>query len=449
MAQGSMVDTIYAPATQGAGAISIVRVSGTMAEAAFRKLTRRETLPEVRKLTFTRLYDDSGAPFDEAMVALFKGPKSYTGEDMLEVYCHGGAHVMHRALFALSCMGLRAAEAGEFTRRAFLNGKMDLSQAESVMDLISAEADAGLQAALYQLSGALRERIADLEASMLDALSAIGAAIDYPDEVEDDVLTSLPSELTSIERMLNELIDEGRAGRILREGLTLAIVGRPNVGKSSLLNALLARDRAIITDVAGTTRDTIEESLVLGNIKVNLIDTAGLRDASDEVERLGIERTERAIGEADVLLLLLDSSTPLTAEDERLIAQSASRERLVLCTKADLPSAWHEKVGLEASYRVSAKTGDGLSAVKAGIERIAGVERFKGAPARITNARHVESIMRARDCVRSAIDVVATANLDCAATDLQSALRFIGAVTGNDVDAAVIDTIFARFCVGK
>lgn len=434
-----MEDTIYAPSSAVGGAIAVLRVSGPEA-GRVRELLDRDPSARPRELLHTRLMH-GGEVIDECMAVYFPAPGSYTGEDMVEINVHGGTQTVQRALGALASLGFRPAEAGEFTKRAFLNGKMDLSAAEAVMDVINADAEQSLKAALLQLQGSVKREIESTEQLLTDALSGIDAAIDYPDEAEEDATRELPESLSAAIRRVDALIGEARRGRVLRDGLRVAIVGRPNVGKSSLMNALLGSERAIVTAAAGTTRDVIDEKMSMDGVPVRLIDTAGIRDAHDEAERIGVDRARAALKGADVVCLVLDASALLTAEDETLLFETADEQRLVLLNKSDLT----QNCGYaKAAIRVSAKTGAGLDELKREILALAAPERADQHT--ITNERHIRALERALVALR---DAATAGELDCAATDVKDALHHLGTITGTDVDAAVIDRIFARFCVGK
>jgi tRNA modification GTPase len=318
---------------------------------------------------------------------------------------------------------------------------MDLSAAEAVMDVINADAEQSLKAALAQLQGSVKREIASVETLLLDALSGIDAAIDYPDEAEADTLEALPESLTSAIARVDAMINRARRGRVLRDGLRVAIVGRPNVGKSSLMNALLGNDRAIVTAIAGTTRDIIDEKVSMDGVPVRLIDTAGIREASDEAEQIGVDRARDAIKGADVVCLVLDGSVRLTNEDEALLQQTSGSTRIVLLNKCDLPQECEYK---QDAIRVSAKTGEGLTELQQGILTLAAPERADGTI--ITNERHIRALELALKALR---DATTADELDCAATDVKNALHHLGSITGTDVDATVIDRIFERFCVGK
>ena len=430
-------DTIYAPSTAVGGAIALIRVSGPLCADIAKEMLDRDVTKSPRMLRFVHMLDGEKV-LDDGMACFLPGKGTYTGEDMLELSCHGGSRTVARILERLSKTGARPAAPGEFTKRAFLNGKMDLSEAEAVMDVVSARAEESLRAALDQLHGRLSERITAIEELLLDSLSAIDAAVDYPDEVEEDVSSALPESLTSARREIDALIAEGRQGRVLREGVYVALVGRPNVGKSSLLNALIGTDRAIVTDLPGTTRDTLDEETSFFGVPVRLVDTAGIRESGDVVERIGIDRAKAALDRADVAVLLLDGTQALTEEDEQLLSLTEGRTRLILRSKGDLLQG-SDTFG---ELTVSAKTGAGLDELKRRIVALSGAR--EGAV--LTNERHIKALESARDALQHA----GTAReLTLVATDVRDALHHLGAITGRDVDADVLDRIFARFCVGK
>ena len=441
-----MNDLIYALATPVGGAIAVVRLSGTGAKKLLYTVFTGRGAP--REMAYGRIVNEAGEPLDQAMAAFFPAPRSYTGEDMAELYLHGGQTTVRRVL-ALLGRHARGARPGEFTERAFLNGKLDLAQAEAVMDLINAGAERSANSALAQLTGRLSERIAAVEAQLLDALSGLEAAIDYPEELEDDVTSALPGVLAAAEAELAALIGAGLSGRVLREGARVALIGRPNAGKSSLLNALAGAERAIVTQFAGTTRDVLEEAVSMDGIPVTLFDTAGIRAADDPVERIGVERARRAAERADLLLLCFDAAAPLSEEDEALLAETAGRSRLAVCCKGDLPALWEAEAlspyGIEA-LAVSAETGEGLAALRRAIAaRIAPAAES----ALVTNARHVEALQRAAASVSDAEKSAGGTEPELVATDLREALAALGQITGREASADLIERIFSKFCVGK
>lgn len=432
-------DTIYAPSTATGGAIAIIRISGGDAKAAVRLLSADVTRFPHRLCRVDAVAQ--GEVIDECMAVFFPAPNSYTGEDMLEIHCHGGVQTVRRLLGMLSALGLRPAAGGEFTRRAFLNGKMDLAQAEAVMDVINATAEQSRKAAMFQMQGGVSRAVRAAETLLTDALAGLEVAIDFPDEAEADVNAALPALLSEATERIARLIDDGRRGRVLRDGLRVAILGRPNVGKSSLMNALLGRERAIVTADAGTTRDVLDEGVSFDGVPVRLIDTAGLRAAADEAERIGVARAREAMLSADVICTVLDASDALSPEDEALLAETARDTRIIVLNKSDLP----QKLALDAdALCVSAKTGAGLSALKERILALAAPAATDGAM--ITNERHIHALERAQGALQAAAEA---ADADCKATDIRQALHQLGQITGADADADVLERIFARFCVGK
>ncbi len=432
-------DTIYAPSTAVGGAIAVLRVSGPRAKETAR-IFDRGFASEPGMMRFVRVQDDK-EPIDDAMAVYFSAPASYTGEDMVEIDCHGGHQTVQRILGLLSGLGFRPAEGGEFTRRAFLNGKMDLAQAEAVMDIITADAEQSRKAALNQLHGSVSRAIHDVEDVLLDALSGIDAAIDYPEEAEEDCIARLPEQLGAGRSKAERLLADGRRGRVLRDGLRVVILGRPNTGKSSLMNALAGFERAIVTDIAGTTRDVLDERLSFDGVPVRLIDTAGIREATDRAEQIGVDRALDEMRRADVQLVLLDGSAPLTAEDETLIETTENGiPRILVVNKCDLP----RQTDYAGAISISAKTGQGLEELKREVLRLAAPQDADCNA--ITNERHLHALEQACAALCSAEQAE---ELDCKATDIRAALQALGSITGTDVDATVIDRIFERFCVGK
>lgn len=432
-------DTIYAPSTAIGGAIAVLRVSGPRAKETAR-IFDRGFASEPGMMRFVRVQDDKES-IDDAMAVYFSAPASYTGEDMVEIDCHGGHQTVQRILGLLSGLGFRPAEGGEFTRRAFLNGKMDLAQAEAVMDIITADAEQSRKAALNQLHGSVSRAIHDVEDILLDALSGIDAAIDYPEEAEEDCIARLPEQLGAGRSKAERLLADGRRGRVLRDGLRVVILGRPNTGKSSLMNALAGFERAIVTDIAGTTRDVLDERLSFDGVPVRLIDTAGIREATDRAEQIGVDRALDEMRRADVQLVLLDGSAPLTAEDETLIETTENGiPRILVVNKCDLP----RQTDYAGAISISAKTGQGLEELKREVLRLAAPQDADCNA--ITNERHLHALEQACAALCSAEQAE---ELDCKATDIRAALQALGSITGTDVDATVIDRIFERFCVGK
>lgn len=439
-----MEDSIFALSTPAGGAIAVIRISGASAQSTLNRIFTGKLKPRYMAFGHIKQCD---TVLDEAMAAFFPAPNSYTGEDMAEIYSHGGSAVVSSILELLACLGLRMAEPGEFTRRAFLNGKLDLAQSEAVMDVINASTRRSAAAALEQLRGSLSDKLKELESKLTDALSGVNAAIDYPEELEEDVLTQLPFKLNAVADELDRLISNGLKSRVLRDGVRVVISGKPNAGKSSLLNAMLGTERAIVTCIPGTTRDTLEERIDIGGIPVRLIDTAGIRDTEDIVEGIGIDRAKTALSEADLILLAFDGADGWTDEDTELIKLTADKPRIAALAKSDLPQV------LEASdinaladipvYTVSSLTGEGINELKTAISKVIALDEES---ALVTNARHIACLEKALAALLSAVEAI---EADCIATDIREALLALAAITGSNADSKVIDRIFERFCVGK
>ena len=442
----------------GPGAIGILRLSGPeavpIAEKCFKPLGRkglRDHAP--RELVYGDLLDSGGQAIDRVLCTYSLGPNSYTGEDTAEFQCHGSPMVLTLGLEALFAAGARQAKAGEFTRRAFLNGRLDLAQAEAVGDLLEAQSREGARHAAGQLAGALSRKIGDIYSALVDVMAHFHAVLDYPDEDIDPFrLEELDEALSDQEGELNALLASCGRGRLLREGVPCAIVGRPNAGKSSLLNAMLGWDRAIVTDIPGTTRDTVEERCELGGVPLRLIDTAGLRDTDDPVEKLGVERSRKAMEEAGLILVLIDASQPAVEEDFVLLQEAMSLAPTILVwTKGDLPQAPIPVVNMEMppSVTVSAKVRD-LDELCNEISCAFPQDLWGGYGEILTNARQEEAASRAREAVRRARGALeAGMTPDALLTDVEEALQALGELTGQSVREDVTDRIFSKFCVGK
>ena len=438
-------DTIAAIATApGLGGISIVRVSGPEAErilgALFHPAGGAWPLP-TRLMTYGQLRDGD-EPVDECMAGLMRAARSYTREDVAELHLHGGGYTAQRALRLCVDAGARLAEPGEFTRRAFLNGRIDLSQAEAVMALIAAQGEKAHRAALRQLEGGAGQFIREAADELYGIQAGIAACIDYPEEISDEeAAADLVPRILALAERLEAAADE-RAARLTREGLRVALCGKPNVGKSSLLNALLGEDRAIVTPIPGTTRDAIEGQTTLGGSVIHLADTAGLHDTEDPVERIGVERARRTLREADVVLAVLDASRPLTAEDERLLADTAGLHHIVVWNKCDLPCpAQPEPAGI----RLSAHRPETLTPLKEALAAEAAVSD----QVTLVQPRHLEAARRSAAHLREAADTLAHASPDLITLDLDAAQLALAEITGDTVEEKLLDRVFADFCVGK
>lgn len=455
-----MPDTIAAIATiQAPSAIGIVRLTGPdtrrILDGVFAPANGRPMSAQTpRKLVFGRALDRSGGVIDEALAVLFPGPNSYTGEDCAEIHCHGSPVVLDEVLAAAFARGARQARGGEFTQRAFLSGRMDLIQAESVADLIDAESAGAARNAVGQLQGRMSRSVEGIYDALMDVVSRFYAIVDYPDEeIEPLQQAQIEQTLAESAERLDALLATFSRGRLLKSGVPAVILGKPNAGKSSLLNALLGYDRAIVTDIAGTTRDTVEEKVLVGSVLLRLCDTAGIRDAADTVERLGVERAQQAAQRAELALLVLDGSAPLTREDEEAIAAARrARRMLVLVNKADLPQVLDTaalRVRFGEVIPLSARSGAGVDALCRAVEELfAGGETPRGEL--LTNARQAESTQRALDAVRRAEQALRSGlSPDAVLTDAEEALEALAEFSGKRVRDDLVATIFSRFCVGK
>lgn len=454
-------ETIAAIATgAGEGGIGIVRLSGDAALAVAERIFRpRRGLPLGRRRSHTVTYGwvetAAGERVDEALALVMRGPHSYTGEDVVELQCHGGQLAVRRVLEQALQAGARLAEPGEFTRRAFLNGRMDLSQAEAVVDLIRAKTDRAMAAAVAHLSGSLREAVGAMRSRLLEMMAHVEADIDFPElelevQTREEIAAGCAEALAAMERMLGG----ARAGRILREGLRVVLAGRPNVGKSSLLNRLVRENRAIVTAVPGTTRDVIAEWVELGGVPVQLSDTAGIRDTDDPVEQLGVERTRTALRQAHLVLVVVDCAAGLLPEDREWIAElPATASRIGVANKIDLNPAFPlaelaEALGGAPVVAVSAEQGTGLPALEAEIARQAGA--LDAGEDLLVNARQAEAIRRAAAHLREALEALAQGvGVELVSIDLRAAWMALGEVTGETADDQLLDQIFGRFCIGK
>ncbi len=449
-------DTIAAVATPpGEGGIGIVRVSGplafTLAERIFRQA--RPTPLESHRIYFGALCDpDTGEVLDRALLLTFRAPHSYTGEDVVELSCHGSPLLLRRVLSLLWRLGARPAQPGEFTQRAFLNGKLDLAQAEAVADLIRARTESQLRAALYLHEGKLSRAIRQLNDQLLALLAEVEATIDFSEEIGELDRESSAQRLQSLLDQLGQLLRTAQSGRLLREGVRVAIIGRPNVGKSSLLNALLGEDRAIVTPIPGTTRDLIEEAFQIQGIPIVVLDTAGLRENPDPVEQMGIERTHRAMEHADLLLVVFDVSEGLTADDCALLRRlPMNKPHIIVWNKADLvaESVVPPPVG-EVAVKVSALTGAGLDRLCTAILERMNLTGVGEESLLLTHQRHVQAVEDACRHLESALQAtLAELPADLLAVDLRAAWQALGEITGESVDEALIQRIFQDFCIGK
>ena len=456
-------DTIAAISTPpGPGAIGILRLSGPraveVAQASFRPLNKTPlSQHRPHELVYGDLLDRDGQPIDRVLCTFSRGPVSYTGEDTAEFQCHGSPMVLSLGLEALFSRGARQARAGEFTRRAFLNGKLDLAQAEAVGDLLEARSREGARHAAGQLTGALSRRIAGVYSALVDIMAHFHAVLDYPDEDIDPFrMEELSGQLSRQEAALRALAGSYRRGQYIRDGVPCAIVGRPNAGKSSLLNALVGFDRAIVTNIPGTTRDTVEERAELGGVTLRLIDTAGLRDSDDPIEQLGVERSRAAMEEAALVLLVVDGTEKATREDADLARAIAGTGKpwILIRSKQDLAGENADDLAALAQgaplVSLSARTGEGLDELGQAVAALFPQGSEDKAGELITNARQAEAAGRALDCVvRAGQALTDGVTPDALLTDVEEALEALGELTGQSVREDVTDRIFSKFCVGK
>lgn len=458
-----MPDTIAALATApAAAAIGILRLSGPEAIAVLDRVFTPEhggamsARPD-RLLVYGTLHDSRGKAIDRCLATVSRGPHSYTGEDTAEVQCHGSPAALSLGLEALFAAGARQALAGEFTRRALLNGRMDLTRAEAVADLIHAESTGAVYQAAGQLGGALSRVIEGIYDRLTDLMAHFHAVLDYPDEdIEPLEASEMAGTLEETARSLARLQATYRRGRALNEGVACAIVGRPNAGKSTLFNALVGYERAIVTPIPGTTRDTVEETVTLGQVRLRLIDTAGLRESGDAVERLGVERSRQAMERAELTLVLAGGDGPWLAEDEALLRAALAHGKTVLVrTKADLPAwgeGWQEVLegGAAPAVTVCARTGEGLEALEAAVDALFPEPEGLEAGQLLTNLRQAQAAERAEQAVRRAAEgLAAGVTPDAVLLDVEAALSALGELTGRTVREDIVARVFERFCVGK
>jgi tRNA modification GTPase len=470
-------DTIAAIATPlGEGGLAVIRISGPQALAAADQCfvpagetSRRPSEATTHTIHFGRVVRKEQT-VDEVMVSVLRAPHTFTREDVVEITCHGGLLPAKMVLDAVLDNGARLAEPGEFTRRAFLNGRIDLAQAEAVADLIHSRTELALRAANEQLAGKLSQRINSLRDQMLQTLAHVEAHIDFPEEdIAPDTRAQLIARLEGGVGFMDELLRTANEGQILRHGIRAAIIGRPNVGKSSLLNQLLGHDRAIVSAIPGTTRDTIEETANIRGLPIVFIDTAGLREAGDEIEKEGIRRSRTSLQRAEFILHVLDASTPLAAEDETFLAEFAEKKRLLVLNKTDLPirlalpasapsPPQKDRAGerrppssLEPTLPVSCLTGQGIDNLKDAIKELAWSGEIKAEMLEVMiNSRHQNALQRARTAALRAADALrADLTLELVALDLRIAVNAVGEIVGKTTTEDLLDTIFSQFCIGK
>ena len=456
-------ETISAVITAlGEGAVGIVRISGGQALAVGETLFKAASgkkLAEYKPNTmvYGHVYDQDGSLVDEVLAVFMQGPRSYTAEDVVEIQCHGGLQSLKKILQLTYAAGARPAEAGEFTKRAFLNGRIDLTQAEAVMDIIRSRSEASLKLAARQQQGQLAKELRGLRSALVDVVVNLEAVIDYPEEdIEDVTYGRVQESIASCNDAIDSLLAHAHTGKILREGLRTAIVGKPNVGKSSLLNALLKEERAIVSQYAGTTRDVIEEQLLLDGVPLVLADTAGIRSTEDFVEKIGVEKSRQLLQDAELVICVVDGSEGLTAEDEAILAAASGKPCVIIVNKSDLGLAvdleeLKERFGQDKVMTLSAKTLTGMEAFSAWLkDYVYGSEGALSDGAYVQNARQERLLREARQSLEDASQAAAAMlPYDCIEIDVRTAIDLLGEITGDTVQDEIINEIFSRFCIGK
>ncbi len=443
----------------GMGGIGIVRLSGQgCIELVDRLFVGNKSLLEKKShtLSYGKIVSN-GVVIDEALVSVMKAPQTYTKEDIVEINCHGGALITRKILEMVLNEGARLAEPGEFTKRAFLNGRMDLTQAEAVIDLIHSRTDLSRQAAVNQLEGRLKIEVRSMREEILDMIAAIEAVIDYPEhDVEEETYGSMEQGALKIIDRMEKLLENADRGKIIRDGLETVIVGKPNVGKSSLLNWLLEEERAIVTDIPGTTRDTVEEYFNIDGIPMKLVDTAGIRETGDLVEKMGVEKSKAYAEKADLVLMMLDSSRPLEAEDKEILSFIQNKKTLILLNKTDLErklsmEELEQYISQEQLISVSIKEDRGFEELIIGLKELFfSGESVKAEDALLGNTRHKNALFQGKEAMERCLITIRTRMPeDFISMDLQDANRALGEITGDVADEEIIDRIFTKFCLGK
>ncbi|WP_160692849.1 tRNA uridine-5-carboxymethylaminomethyl(34) synthesis GTPase MnmE [Clostridium sp. C2-6-12] len=456
-------DTICAIATPiGEGGVAIIRISGQNALDIASKIFKPKNDYDIRNMkTYTMKYGnvvdlDKKEIIDEVILSYMKSPSSYTGENVVEINCHGGVVSTNSVLNEIIKAGARLAEPGEFTKRAFLNGRIDLSQAEAVMDIITAKTELSMKSAMMQRNGALSREIGALRKYLLNVLALIEYAVDFTEDdediIDDNLISQVKEGIEKTNLKIKNLLSNADEGKIIRDGLNVVIVGKPNVGKSSLLNALLKEKRAIVTDVPGTTRDVIEEYINLDGIPIRITDTAGIRETEDVVERIGVEKSKEKIEEADLIILMLDTSREIDEEDKAIIDKIKDRKYIALLNKIDLDMKISEEVicNLNNKIDISAKTGKGIDDLKNVIKDLFFNGEINSESLIVSNARHKQALYRAMENCEAAISKVnANEYLDLISIYITAAMKALGEITGNELEEDLLNKIFSEFCVGK
>lgn len=442
--------TIAAISTpQGTGGLSVIRISGDKAVEIADKIFRGKSLKAVQTHTvhYGHIVDKKGEIIDEVLATVMLSPRTFTREDTVEISCHGGSVTTRAVLNAAIEAGAYMAEPGEFTKRAFMNGRIDLSQAEAVIDIINAKNELSRRNAVSQLGGTLSREIKAVRDELVHLAAQMQVIIDYPDEDLEDVTTEdIENICRSCANKLERLIKSADNGRMIKEGIKTAIVGKPNVGKSSILNYLAQDERAIVTDIAGTTRDVIEESVTINGIPLILSDTAGIHDTEDTVEKIGVEKSRRYIDIADLVIVVIDSATGIDSEDEAILKETEGKTRIILYNKTDIGGA-----EIEEGIAVSAKTGEGMDELAAEITRICRLDEIQSENGTvITNMRHKTALINAQSALADSAKALSMGMpTDIVSIDIAAAMEALGEITGETVRDSVVNDIFHNFCVGK
>lgn len=456
-------DTICAIATPiGEGGVAIIRISGENALSIASKIFVSKNNYDIKNMkTYTMKYGHiidikNEEIIDEVILSYMKAPNSYTGENVVEINCHGGVVSTNSVLNEIIKAGARLAEPGEFTKRAFLNGRIDLSQAEAVMDIITAKTELSMKAAMLQSKGALSREITELRKYLLNVLALIEYAVDFTEDdediVDDNLILQIKDSVDKAIEKIKILLESANEGKIIREGLNIVIVGKPNVGKSSLLNALLREKRAIVTDVPGTTRDVIEEYINLDGIPVRITDTAGIRDTEDVVEKIGVEKSKEKIEEADLIILMIDTSRELDDDDRIIIDKIKDKKHIVLLNKIDLDTRISQEIinNLNNKIDISAKTGKGIDKLKKEIKDLFFNGEINSESLIISNSRHKQALYRSLENCDTAIHKIdANEYLDLISIYITAAMKALGEITGDELEEDLLNKIFSEFCVGK
>ncbi len=452
----NLEDTIAAISTGGVGGIGIVRISGEDSISIVNQLFQsKNKISLLDKKSHTLSYGyivDNKNVVDEVLVSVMKAPNTYTKEDIVEINCHGGMLVLQKVLELVLNYGARLAEPGEFTKRSFLNGRIDLSQAEAVIDLIQSKTDIARQSAVNQLGGRLQKKVSEMRSKLLDMIASIEAVIDYPEhDIEEDTYDSMKYKTIALIEEMEELLKNADKGKIIREGIQTVIIGKPNVGKSSLLNWLLEEERAIVTDIPGTTRDTVEEYVNIEGIPMKIVDTAGIHETGDLVEKIGVEKSKNYAEKADLLLILLDASCPLEQEDRQILAFAQNKKAIILLNKIDLEQKITEDMFQgENIISISVKKNIGFDKLIQQLKKLFFEGEIHAEYGILGNVRHKNALYQAKEAMNRALTTITTRMPeDFISMDLQEANIALGEITGDTVDEEIIDRIFTKFCLGK